>query len=67
MNNEMVLFLLKGGHLDMNERIEKKIWPHPPLKLSTLIKIITEYLKSHPVFPYEWIERKNGELNLFRF
>lgn len=48
--------------MDMSERIKKGIWPHPALKLSDLIKVIAEYLKSNRTFPHEWIERKNGEL-----
>lgn len=62
MNTETLLTLLKGDHINMDVRIEKKIWPHPPLKMSELVKVIVDYLKFNKTFPYEWIEKKNGDL-----
>ena len=61
MNSETKFFLLKGGHQNMEERKEKNIWSHPPLKIVDLTNEIVEYLKKNNWFPHEWIERKNGE------
>jgi hypothetical protein len=62
MDTETLLFLLKGGHINSAERIEKGIWPHPPLKLSELISVIVNHLKSNRWFPYPWVEKKNDDL-----
>ncbi len=62
MDSETIIFLLKGGHLNVEERKEKGIWPHPPLILSDLVDELVKYIKTHKWFPYEWVERKNGEL-----
>ncbi len=62
MTTEILLFLLKGGHINMEKRIESNIWPHPPLQLTDLINVLADYLRSNGIFPHEWIERKDGEL-----
>lgn len=61
MNQEDLLFLLKGGHIDMQTRIEKNIWPHPPLQLKECIATIVNALNHDKYFPYTWIERQNSE------
>jgi hypothetical protein len=61
INQEILLFLLKGGHIDMQVRIEKGIWPHPSLKLKECIIAIVNALNQDKCFPYPWINRKDGE------
>jgi hypothetical protein len=62
MDSGTIIFLLKGGHLNMVERKEKGTWPHPPLVLEELIDELTKYLQTTKWFPHKWVERKNGEL-----
>jgi len=62
MDKDNLLFLLKGGHIDMPMRVAKKLWPHPPLLLSECIGVILDFLKSNKFFPVPWTEKKNGEL-----
>lgn len=38
----------------MSERIEKGIWPHPPLKYSELVDLLVKTLEVENWFPYEW-------------
>ena len=40
MYDATLLFLLKGGHLNVPDRIARSLWPHPPLTLDA----VTEYL-----------------------
>ncbi|MBU1043182.1 MAG: hypothetical protein KJ915_02140 [Candidatus Omnitrophica bacterium] len=61
MESKTKIFLLKGGHLNMEERIDQGIWPHPPLTITELRNEIIEYLKTYKWFPHEWISKKNGE------
>jgi len=46
MDDKTVLFSLKEGHLNMHQRMEKKIWPHPPLLMSTLVRVIVQHSDS---------------------
>ncbi len=62
MNSETIIYLLKGGHISMQERKEMGIWPHPPLFFGDLIDEIVKYLEAHKWFPREWVEQKNGEI-----
>jgi len=57
-----LVFLLKGGHLDMPTRINNGLWPHPPLRLKQCIEVISDYLETNKYFPASWVEKKNGEL-----
>jgi hypothetical protein len=61
MDSETIIYLLKGGHLSMQERQEMRIWPHPPLLLGDLVDELIEYFETHRWFPHEWVERKDGE------
>ncbi len=62
MDSKTLIFLLKGGHINMEERIQKKLWPHPPIPMSLCIKEVVAYLKAEKYFPHPWIARKDGEL-----
>lgn len=62
MDQENLLFLLRGGHIDMPTRIEKKIWPHSPIRLNDCITVIINVLNHDKYFPQLWINRQNGEL-----
>ena len=62
MDSKILVFLLKGGHINMSDRIEKGVWPHPPLLLSELVRVIGDYLKLNKWFPHEWRDIKDGSL-----
>jgi hypothetical protein len=62
MDSEIIIYLLKGGHINIQEREERGIWPHPPLLFTDLLDELVKYLETHKWFPQEWVERKNGEL-----
>jgi hypothetical protein len=53
--------LLRGEHLDMPSRIERGLWPHPPLKLSELVSHLVGVLQSERWFPREWKPAQPGE------
>jgi hypothetical protein len=46
--------LLRGGHVDMEERISLGAWPHPPLKLDELIDVVASLIDRDAVFPRPW-------------
>jgi len=62
MDSETIIYLLKGGHLSIQERTERGIWPHPPLIFKDLADELVNYLETNKWFPREWVERKNGEI-----
>jgi hypothetical protein len=45
----------------MPERIERGLWPHPPLKFSVVIRHLAQVLKSGKWFPREWEPAVPGE------
>jgi hypothetical protein len=61
MDSETLTFLLRGGHLNMPERIERGLWPHPPLKFSDVVRHLAQIIKSEKWFPREWKPAVPGE------
>jgi hypothetical protein len=61
MDSETLTFLLRGGHLNMPERIERGLWPHPPLKFSDVVRRLIKVLESEKWFPHEWKPAGSGE------
>ena len=45
----------------MPERIERGLWPHPPLKFSAVVGHLAQVLKSEKWFPREWKPAVPGE------
>ena len=62
MDSEIIIHLLKGGHINIQEREEMGIWPHPPLLFKDLVDELVKYLETNKWFPHEWVERRNGEI-----
>ena len=62
MDSEVIIHLLKGKHIGIQEREEMGIWPHPPLLFGDLVDELVQYLETHKWFPHEWVERKDGEI-----
>lgn len=61
MDSETLTFLLRGGRISMPERIERGLWPHPPLKYSDVVRHLAHVLKSERWFPREWHPAVPGE------
>ena len=53
MDDPTLLFLLKGGHLNMADRIARGLWPHPPLMLDA----VTDYLAGVLESGEAWVPR----------
>lgn len=62
MDSQTIIYLLSGGHINIQERTEMGIWPHSPLSFSDLALELTNYLKNHQWFPEEWVERNDGDI-----
>lgn len=62
MDSEVIIHLLKGKHIHMQEREEMGIWPHPPLLFKNLLNELVKYLETNKWFPHEWEERSNGQI-----
>jgi hypothetical protein len=57
----MLTFLLRGGHMNMPDRIARGLWPHPPLKYRDLLEHLSAILEREDWFPYEWKAPVEGE------
>ena len=45
----------------MPERIERGLWPHPPLKFPDIVRHLANVLESEKWFPREWKPAVPGE------
>jgi hypothetical protein len=61
MDSETLTFLLRGEHLNMPERIERGLWPHPPLSFFDIVRHLAKVLESEKWFPREWKAAVAGE------
>lgn len=62
MDSEIIIHLLKGKHISIQEREERGIWPHPPLLFKDLVDELVKFIETNQWFPHEWVERRNGEI-----
>ena len=63
MNDETLLFLLKGGHLSMADRLTRGVWPHPPLPFGAVASFLAKALEQgERWFPYEWEPHRPGQV-----
>jgi hypothetical protein len=53
-DSETLTFLLRGGHLSVPDRIERGLWPHPPMKLSDVANHLAGILQEEEWFPRKW-------------
>lgn len=51
MDTDSLTTLLRGSHLNMEERYERGIWPHPPLKFTDLASHLAGILERETYFP----------------
>jgi hypothetical protein len=61
MDSATLTSLLRGEHLDMATRIERGLWPHPPLKLTDVLAHLVAVLQSEKWFPREWKSAEPGK------
>jgi hypothetical protein len=62
VDNETLLFLLKGGHLSMPDRIARGLWPHVPLSFDAVANYLAIVLEQGDAwFPYRWEPHRPGE------
>jgi hypothetical protein len=48
--------------MSMPERIDRGLWPHPPLRFSEVVQHLTSILKRERWFPREWYPHTRGEV-----
>jgi hypothetical protein len=62
VDNETLMFLLKGGHINMPDRIARGAWPHSALPFDTVATYLAEALEQGDVwFPYQWEPARTGQ------
>ena len=52
MDPATLTYLLSGGHLGMKERMDRGLWPHPPLKYDDVLTHLAAMLEASEWFPY---------------
>jgi hypothetical protein len=52
MEKDIIIRLLKGEHISVQERIEKKIQIHKSLNFEELVDILSEFILANAWFPY---------------
>src|ERR1700726_662431 len=60
MDEETLSMLLRGGHMNMPERVARGLWPHPPLRFSEVLAHLAKLLDQHRWFPPEWNPHREG-------
>jgi len=61
MDEETLTMLLRGEHINMPARIERGLWPHPPLRFADVLAHLARLLPQHRWFPREWQPHREGE------
>jgi hypothetical protein len=61
MDEETLTILLRGGHINMPDRIASGQWPHKPLRFSEVLAHLARLLEQHRWFPHEWKPHREGE------
>jgi len=54
MDDDTLTFLLRGGHLTLEERTARGLWPHPPLRLRALARVAARRVREEGCFPRPW-------------
>ncbi|MCP4374239.1 MAG: hypothetical protein GY797_39975 [Deltaproteobacteria bacterium] len=60
MDDETLTYLLKGGHINVPDRISKGIWPHPPLKYKEVLSHLVRIIQEAEWFPCDLSSGKEG-------
>src|SRR4030067_3677293 len=51
MDPDTMTYLLRGGHIDMPERIRSGLWPHPPIKVKEVLNHLVGVIQKDSWFP----------------
>lgn len=62
MDPDTLTRLLRGHHLNMDERRRLGLWPHPPISFSDVVRHLAGILESERWFPQEWRAPTPGEM-----
>jgi hypothetical protein len=54
--------LLRGEHLNMEQRAELRVWPHPPLRYAEVLCHLAHVLATESSFPRPWIAWQAGQV-----
>jgi len=61
MDSETLNCLLRGDHISVPDRIERRLWPHPPLCLSNVLEVLADIREQERWFPREWYPHMQGQ------
>jgi hypothetical protein len=62
MPADILTFLLRGGHLNVEERQAKGIWPNERLRYSEVLDHLASVIQSEEWFPRKMPDHKPGDL-----
>ena len=62
MAPDILTRLLRGEHLNMEQRAELGVWPHPPLRYADVLRHLAELLATEASFPRPWIAWQTGQV-----
>lgn len=60
MDDDTLTYLLKGGHINVPDRIKKGIWPHPPLNYEDVLSHLAKVIEVIEWFPCDLSKGKEG-------
>jgi hypothetical protein len=61
VDSETLTYLLRGGHVNMPDRLARGLWPHLPLTFSEVLTHLTKLIEQNTWFPREWQAHHEGE------
>ncbi len=62
MPPDILTFLLRGGHLNVEDRKAKGLWPNEHLRYSEILKHLARIIQSEEWFPRRMPGHKSGDL-----
>ena len=51
MDDATLLEILSGRHFNMHERVERGIWPHPPIAFAHVVHVLARVIQEQEWFP----------------
>jgi hypothetical protein len=61
MDEETLVVLLRGGRMSAEERVQRGLWPHPPLRMKALEATVARLVERDGAFPHPWRPHRPGE------